>query len=102
MDPADIVEGGITNTAFVENELDGGMEDPQNGNSIAMTNTKASRSSKVAPLPEIRTGEREPETKDGCNMCGVIPLPFFKVFLKAPWILLFLCWASTIQVGSFL
>lgn len=36
--------------------------------------------------------------KEGCSFLGLVPLPCLsKVFLSAPWILVFLCWASTIQ-----
>ena len=38
--------------------------------------------------------------REGCSCLGLVPLPCFKCFLKAPWLLAFLCWASTIQVNE--
>jgi len=36
--------------------------------------------------------------REGCSLFGIVPLPFLsKLFLKAQWLLVFLCWASTIQ-----
>ena len=46
--------------------------------------------------------EQEEQDEDpGCQfLCFPLPPSVNRVFLSAPWILVFLCWASTVQVGS--
>ena len=49
----------------------------------------------------IHKEQEEQDEDPGCQfLCFPLPPSVNRVFLSAPWILVFLCWASTVQVGS--
>ena len=82
------VESGIANPAFEADSDKNGLEmkDMKNNNNdkkiVSVTNTQ----------------QQENDNQNGCSFCGVLQLPkFLNIFLTPPWLLVFLCWASTIQ-----
>ena len=56
------------------------------------------RSTKVGPMVTREVDVDELGVREGCALFGFIPLPCLSTCLKAQWILVFLCWASTVQV----
>jgi hypothetical protein len=75
-------DGGVANLAFVETE--GAAGKPK------------SNPNKISPLQIIE--DRPPDSDDpSCGYFGV-PCPAQRQCLSAVGILVFLCWASTIQV----
>lgn len=68
------------------------LDQPRNGHSS---------SSKVGPMVTREVDVDEAiGVRNGCALFGLIPLPCFRTCLKAQWILVFLCWASTVQVRN--
>lgn len=91
MDLADIAEGGITNPAFLDPH-----ESPKASKKVDRFGIADNR---VQPTTiEDVVEEESHQIKNNCNLFRLIPLPCFHIFLKPQWILVFLCWASTIQV----
>ncbi len=91
------VSNGVTNPAFESDGVDG----PDSA--AAATNGRP----RVNPFSlqdgdDFATATRSDRQRirEGCSCLGLVPLPCFKCCLKAPWLLCFLCWASTIQVRS--
>ncbi|XP_059079706.1 solute carrier organic anion transporter family member 4A1-like [Tigriopus californicus] len=90
MDLADIAEGGITNPAFLDPQ-----ESPKGRKKVDRFGIAENR---VQPTTIEDVVEEENQLiKNNCNLFRLIPLPCFRIFLKPQWILVFLCWASTIQ-----
>ena len=80
------VESGITNPAF-EAEVN------NRGHHLEMKDMKSDNNNK-----EAFTAGHNSNNQNGCNFCGLVKLPeWLNVFLTPPWLLVFLCWASTIQ-----
>eukprot|EP00095_Tigriopus_kingsejongensis_P000424 maker-scaffold171_size289870-snap-gene-1.34 protein:Tk00424 transcript:maker-scaffold171_size289870-snap-gene-1.34-mRNA-1 annotation:"hypothetical protein LOTGIDRAFT_222876" len=98
MDPADLAEAGITNPGFLDpvGEEMAARDEPKKIDRFGI----AERQRQIKPATGMTIEDVVEEDKGvagGCNILGLIPLPFFGIFLRPQWILVFLCWASTIQ-----
>ena len=88
------VQEGQANQAFEANEDDTVVPDgPEKDTKKA---TKKATIEAFDPVDDIE------DESSGCQFFGIFPLPEIcsKYFLNAAWILIFLSWASTIQVNN--
>ena len=94
------VSGGISNPAFINSEVKsygggGGGKGDSNSRDIELSEGKNfNNNSAWTKEKEVAGSSAATE----CSLFGFIPLPFCSMFLTAPWVLVFLCWASSIQV----
>jgi hypothetical protein len=91
---------GTSNPAYVHDDEAGGAsnlahEEQTNGVGKPRVNPFSVQDADVT----ISSKTDRARIREGCSLFGLIPLPCFsKIFLSAPWLLVFLCWASTTQV----
>ncbi len=101
-DNRDDHEEGLENPVF-EGDILATAQHPPEAFAPSNNNVKSDREDTSSGRPNVAQFAVE-DLDDGDNhqctlLCGLVPLRWCKVFLTAQWILVFLCWASTIQVA---
>ena len=88
--------GGVSNPGFIPDEPNGNITKDKESRVHAFGIDEAG----FGPT-EMAAKSKKDRINEGCSLFGFMELPLCsKIFLTAPWVLVFLCWASTIQVST--
>ena len=102
-------DGGLANPAFVTDDHipnSNGITTTDNSfNEIALADGSIEQGRTVIrpaspKSPTTAFAVEDGGKSEGCSLFGFIALPCFSFFLTPLWLLVFLCWGSTVQVHS--